>query len=72
MWLPCQACEILHGHADAHLGYGFPIGGVAASARRSVIVRGGVGFDIKLGVRLLRSDLRAEPGSALSPPWEPS
>jgi len=46
---------------DAHLGYGFPIGGVAAFREDGGIISpGGVGFDINCGVRLLRSDLRAE------------
>jgi tRNA-splicing ligase RtcB len=46
---------------DAHLGYGFPIGGVAAFREEDGIISpGGVGFDINCGVRLLRSDLRAE------------
>ncbi|HZA20465.1 MAG TPA: RtcB family protein, partial [Actinomycetota bacterium] len=45
---------------DIHWGYGFPIGGVAATdpERGGVISPGGVGFDIGCGVRLLRSDLR--------------
>lgn len=40
---------------DVHLGYGFPIGGVAATdvGRGGVISPGGVGFDISCGVRLL-------------------
>ena len=43
---------------DIHWGYGFPIGGVAATdADEGVISPGGVGFDIACGVRLLRSDL---------------
>lgn len=43
---------------DAHLGYGFPIGGVAAFREDGGIISpGGVGFDINCGVRLLRSDL---------------
>ena len=43
---------------DAHLGYGFPIGGVAAFREDGgVISPGGVGFDINCGVRLLRTDL---------------
>jgi len=46
---------------DAHLGYGFPIGGVAAFREDDGIISpGGVGFDINCGVRLLRSDLEAE------------
>jgi tRNA-splicing ligase RtcB len=45
---------------DAHLGYGFPIGGVAAFREDGGIISpGGVGFDINCGVRLLRSDLDA-------------
>jgi tRNA-splicing ligase RtcB len=45
---------------DAHLGYGFPIGGVAAFREDGGIISpGGVGFDINCGVRLLRSDLEA-------------
>ena len=42
---------------DIHWGYGFPIGGVAATGADGVISPGGVGFDINCGVRLLRSDL---------------
>ena len=46
---------------DAHLGYGFPIGGVAAFREEGGIISpGGVGFDINCGVRLLRSDLGAD------------
>lgn len=46
---------------DAHLGYGFPIGGVAAFREDGGIISpGGVGFDINCGVRLLRSDLLAK------------
>jgi tRNA-splicing ligase RtcB len=44
---------------DIHWGYGFPIGGVAATdpERGGVISPGGVGFDIACGVRLIRSEL---------------
>jgi tRNA-splicing ligase RtcB (3'-phosphate/5'-hydroxy nucleic acid ligase) len=44
---------------DIHWGYGFPIGGVAATLvdGEGVISPGGVGFDINCGVRLLRTDL---------------
>jgi len=44
---------------DIHWGYGFPIGGVAATdARRGgAISPGGVGYDINCGVRLARSHL---------------
>jgi tRNA-splicing ligase RtcB len=40
---------------DVHLGYGFPIGGVAATdpAAGGVVSPGGVGFDISCGVHLL-------------------
>ncbi len=46
---------------DAHWGYGFPIGGVAAfdADAGGVISAGGVGFDISCGVRLMVSDLEA-------------
>jgi tRNA-splicing ligase RtcB len=41
---------------DIHWGYGFPIGGVAATdAEDGVVSPGGVGYDINCGVRLLRS-----------------
>jgi len=43
---------------DIHWGYGFPIGGVAATrVKDGVISPGGVGFDINCGVRLLRTNL---------------
>jgi tRNA-splicing ligase RtcB len=47
---------------DIHWGYGFPIGGVAATDVESggVVSPGGVGFDISCGVRLLRSELEWE------------
>ncbi len=47
---------------DAHWGYGFPIGGVAAfdPEEGGVVSPGGVGYDINCGVRLLRSNLRLE------------
>jgi tRNA-splicing ligase RtcB len=46
---------------DIHWGYGFPIGGVAATdpERDGVVSPGGVGYDINCGVRVLRTDLRA-------------
>jgi len=45
---------------DIHWGYGFPIGGVAATdiAAGGVVSPGGVGFDICCGVRLLASRYR--------------
>ncbi|MEK7486286.1 MAG: RtcB family protein [Planctomycetota bacterium] len=43
---------------DAHQGYGFPIGGVAAfDAETGVISPGGIGYDINCGVRLLASNM---------------
>lgn len=44
---------------DIHWGYGFSIGGVAATdpSEEGVISPGGVGYDINCGVRLLRSEL---------------
>ncbi|HSF16004.1 MAG TPA: RtcB family protein [Vicinamibacteria bacterium] len=44
---------------DAHWGYGFPIGGVAAfdPDEGGVVSAGGVGFDISCGVRLLHTGL---------------
>jgi len=44
---------------DAHWGYGFPIGGVAAfdPAEGGVLSAGGVGFDISCGVRTLHTGL---------------
>ncbi len=44
---------------DIHWGYGFPIGGVAATdpGQGGVISPGGVGYDINCGVRLIRSNL---------------
>ena len=44
---------------DAHWGYGFPIGGVAAfdAEEGGVVSAGGVGFDISCGVRLLHTGL---------------
>ena len=47
---------------DAHWGYGFPIGGVAAfdPDRGGVVSAGGVGFDISCGVRLLSTGLVQE------------
>jgi tRNA-splicing ligase RtcB len=47
---------------DAHWGYGFPIGGVAAfdPDEGGVISAGGVGFDISCGVRALLTGLSVE------------
>jgi tRNA-splicing ligase RtcB len=47
---------------DAHWGYGFPIGGVAAfdPEQGGIVSGGGVGFDISCGVRTLHTGLRRE------------
>ena len=46
---------------DAHWGYGFPIGGVAAfdPDQGGVVSAGGVGFDISCGVRTMLTGLKA-------------
>ena len=51
--------EASYAMPDVHWGYGFPIGGVAATdvERGGVVSPGGVGFDISCGVRLLVSGL---------------
>ncbi len=46
---------------DVHQGYGFPIGGVAASRHPDGVVSpGAIGYDINCGVRLLSSRIRYE------------
>ncbi|MDH5514850.1 MAG: RtcB family protein [Gammaproteobacteria bacterium] len=47
---------------DAHWGYGFPIGGVAAfdAGEGGVVSAGGVGFDISCGVRCLTTGLQVD------------
>ncbi len=46
------------GMPDIHQGYGFPVGGVAATkVPEGVISPGGIGFDINCGVRLLRTGI---------------
>jgi tRNA-splicing ligase RtcB (3'-phosphate/5'-hydroxy nucleic acid ligase) len=54
---------------DIHQGYGFPVGGVAATAAPDGIVSpGGVGYDINCGVRLLALPLTAgELGRRVAP-----
>lgn len=44
---------------DGHMGYGFPIGGVAAfdPKEEGVISPGGIGFDINCGMRLIKTNL---------------
>lgn len=51
--------EAAYAMPDAHWGYGFPIGGVAAfdPEQGGVISAGGVGFDISCGVRTLHTGL---------------
>jgi tRNA-splicing ligase RtcB len=47
---------------DIHWGYGFPIGGVAATdINEGVISPGGVGYDINCGVRLIATSLEYRP-----------
>ncbi len=44
---------------DVHMGYGFPVGGVAAfDSKHGIISPGGIGYDINCGVRLLRTNLK--------------
>jgi tRNA-splicing ligase RtcB (3'-phosphate/5'-hydroxy nucleic acid ligase) len=52
--------EASYAMPDAHWGYGFPIGGVAAfdPADGGIVSAGGVGFDISCGVRTLLTGLR--------------
>ena len=46
---------------DMHQGYGFPIGGVAATEfPQGVVSPGAIGYDINCGVRLLSSDIEYE------------
>ena len=47
---------------DLHWGYGFPIGGVAATDIEAggVVSPGGVGFDINCGVRFVKTNLEYE------------
>ena len=61
--------ECVYGMPDMHEGYGFPVGGVAATLLPDGVVSpGGVGFDINCGVRLLALPLtRTELGARLEP-----
>ncbi|WP_276206340.1 RtcB family protein [Thermoactinospora rubra] len=54
--------EAAYAMPDMHWGYGFPIGGVAATDVEAggVVSPGGVGFDISCGVRLLLAGLHAD------------
>src|SRR5690348_1441936 len=53
--------QYAYGMPDIHQGYGFPIGGVLASAldENGVISPGGIGYDINCGVRLLNVNISA-------------
>jgi tRNA-splicing ligase RtcB len=55
---------------DAHWGYGFPIGGVAAfdADEGGVVSAGGVGFDISCGVRCLTTGLKRADLAAVQRP----
>lgn len=54
--------EAAYAMPDAHWGYGFPIGGVAAFDPElgGVVSAGGVGFDISCGVRTLHTGLNID------------
>ncbi len=53
--------EAVYAMPDAHEGYGFPVGGVAAfRTTDGVISPGGVGYDINCGVRLLLCNRSAD------------
>jgi tRNA-splicing ligase RtcB len=54
--------EASYAMPDAHWGYGFPIGGVAAfdAEKGGVISAGGVGFDIACGVRTVTTGLAVD------------
>ena len=61
-----QACYAM---PDAHWGYGFPIGGVAAfdPDDGGVVSAGGVGFDISCGVRTMLTGLKSADVVAVQP-----
>ncbi|MFN2555873.1 MAG: RtcB family protein [Nitriliruptorales bacterium] len=61
--------EASYAMPDMHWGYGFPIGGVAATdvSDGGVISPGGVGFDISCGVRLLAAPMSREEVSGALP-----
>ncbi len=53
--------QAVYAMPDAHWGYGFPLGGVAAFREDDgVVSAGGVGFDISCGVRTLHTGLTVE------------
>ena len=58
--LPGVVKEV-YGMPDIHWGYGFPIGGVAAfDSKNGIISPGAVGFDINCGVRLMKTNIKAD------------
>jgi len=61
--------EAAYAMPDAHWGYGFPIGGVAAfdPAAGGVVSAGGVGFDISCGVRTLHTGIRRDDVESVKP-----
>jgi tRNA-splicing ligase RtcB len=74
-----QACNVaslpgivgpVHVMPDAHWGYGFPIGGVAAfdPTAGGVVSAGGVGFDISCGVRCLLTGVRGHDIAGIAAP----
>jgi len=62
--------EAAYALPDAHSGYGFPIGGVAAfdPAEGGVVSAGGVGFDVSCGVRMLHTGLGSAELEAVKTP----
>lgn len=65
----CGIVRASYAMPDVHWGYGFPIGGVAATdvEEGGVISPGGVGFDISCGVRVLVTDLECSDSGAHDP-----
>ncbi|UCB45411.1 MAG: RtcB family protein [Spirochaetota bacterium] len=56
-WIP-GVQEFVVAMPDIHYGYGFPIGGVAATGvEDGVVSPGGVGYDINCGVRAIKTEL---------------
>jgi tRNA-splicing ligase RtcB len=50
--------KYVEGMPDMHIGYGFPVGGVAAfDLKKGIIAPGAVGYDINCGVRVLATDI---------------
>jgi tRNA-splicing ligase RtcB len=74
-----QACNVaalpgivraMYAMPDAHWGYGFPIGGVAAfdPNEGGIVSAGGVGYDISCGVRCLHTGLNVDEVRAMQKP----